>query len=107
MLERISNAAERLATNVSESRRGFLAQLGRTAIGAAAAVGGLLATTTQVQAAQPGFCMVTRFLQGHWYSGFCACGCTVQRNSGCAGPAGGAVGNGCGRIVGPRSCTCT
>jgi hypothetical protein len=43
MFEKISRAAERTASSVSLSRRGFLGRLGRTALVAAGVVGGLLA----------------------------------------------------------------
>jgi hypothetical protein len=52
MLEKITNAAERLATGVAESRRGFFARLGKLALGAAGAVVGLLALPTAAQAGQ-------------------------------------------------------
>jgi hypothetical protein len=39
MFENIGNAAERLATNVSESRRGFLGRLGKAALGVAGVLG--------------------------------------------------------------------
>jgi hypothetical protein len=42
MFEKIGNAAEKLATNVSESRRGFLVRLGQMALCAAGVMGGLL-----------------------------------------------------------------
>jgi hypothetical protein len=50
MFEKISNAAEKLATNVSESRRGFLGRMGQAALGVAGVVGGLLALSTEAQA---------------------------------------------------------
>jgi hypothetical protein len=50
VFEKIGNAAERLATNVSESRRGFLARLGQAALGVAGVVGGLLALPTEAHA---------------------------------------------------------
>jgi hypothetical protein len=46
MFEEIGNAAEKLATKVSESRRGFLRRLGQVALGVAGVVGGLLAQPT-------------------------------------------------------------
>jgi hypothetical protein len=43
MIEKIGRFAESLASNVSASRRGFLGQLGKAALGVAGLVGGLLA----------------------------------------------------------------
>ena len=57
MFDKITNAAERLATNVSESRRGFLGRVGQAALGATGAVVGWLALPTQAQAASHfGYC---------------------------------------------------
>jgi hypothetical protein len=50
MFKKISNAAEKLATNVSESRRGFLVRVGQTALGVASVVSGLLVLPNQAQA---------------------------------------------------------
>jgi hypothetical protein len=52
MLEKLTNAAERLANRVAESRRGFLARFGKAALAAAAAVVGLLALPKEAQAGQ-------------------------------------------------------
>jgi len=41
MLEKIGNLAERLATNVSLSRRGFLSRLGQGALAVGAVLGGI------------------------------------------------------------------
>jgi len=41
MLEKIGNLAERLATNVSQSRRGFLSRLGQGALAVGAVLGGI------------------------------------------------------------------
>jgi hypothetical protein len=61
MFEKISNAAEKLATNVSESRRGFFARVGRIALGVAGVVGGLLAVPTQAHATtRNGYCQALR-----------------------------------------------
>jgi hypothetical protein len=49
MFDRISAAAERLATNVS--RRAFLGRLGQGALGLAALIGGVLAFPGDAQAA--------------------------------------------------------
>jgi|SRR6516225_12063467 hypothetical protein len=43
MFDKITSAAEKLATNVSDSRRGFLVRMGQAALGVAGVVGGLLA----------------------------------------------------------------
>jgi hypothetical protein len=59
MFEKIGNAAERLAANVSESRRGFLGRIGQAAVGVAGVVGGLLVLPSQVQAGNlDGYCEV-------------------------------------------------
>ena len=50
MFEKISRAAEGLATNVSESRRGFFARVGQAALGVAGAVAGLLVFPKEAQA---------------------------------------------------------
>jgi hypothetical protein len=50
MFEKISNAAERLAINVSESRRGFLVRMGQAALGVTGVVTGLLALPSEAQA---------------------------------------------------------
>jgi hypothetical protein len=50
VFEKIGNVAERLATNVSESRRGFLVRVGQLAMGAAGVFAGLLVLPTEVQA---------------------------------------------------------
>ena len=50
MFEKISNAAERLATNVSESRRGFLVRMGQAALGVAGGIGGFLALPKEAHA---------------------------------------------------------
>jgi hypothetical protein len=47
----ISSAAEKLAANVGESRRGFLGHLGKAALGAAGVVGGLLLSPGKARAA--------------------------------------------------------
>jgi hypothetical protein len=44
MFEKIGRAAEKAASGAGTSRRGFLWQLGRAALGAAVAAGGLLAS---------------------------------------------------------------
>jgi hypothetical protein len=50
VFEKISRAAEKLATNVSESRRGFLGRLGKAALGVAGVLGGLLLLPKEAQA---------------------------------------------------------
>jgi hypothetical protein len=54
MFEKVGQAAETLATNVSQSRRGFLGRLGQGALVAAGAVGGLLLTAGDVHADKGG-----------------------------------------------------
>jgi hypothetical protein len=50
MFEKLGRAAERMATSVGESRRGFLGRLGRGALAAAGALGGLLLMPKEAQA---------------------------------------------------------
>jgi hypothetical protein len=50
MFEKIGRLAERAATGVSVSRRGFLGRLGQGALAAAGALGGLLALSNKAQA---------------------------------------------------------
>jgi hypothetical protein len=50
VFEKISGMAERLATDVSESRRGFLARMGQLALGAAGVFAGLLVLPREAQA---------------------------------------------------------
>jgi hypothetical protein len=52
----LTNAAERLATGVADSRRGFLARFGKAALATAAAVVGLLALPKEAQAVPKGKC---------------------------------------------------
>jgi hypothetical protein len=52
MLEKISRLAEKAATNISVSRRGFMGRLGKAAVGAAGVVGGLLALSDRARAGQ-------------------------------------------------------
>jgi hypothetical protein len=106
MFEKFGDAAERLATNVGESRRGFLARIGQAALGVAGVVGGVLAMPAPAHAARSGYCTDTKVFQGYWYNGFCACGRQGQRNSACTGPAPYPHGNGCGLLVGWKTCTC-
>ena len=56
MFENISIAAEKLATNVGESRRGFLGSLGKVALGAAGVLGALLVSPENAAANGPEFC---------------------------------------------------
>ncbi len=80
MFEKISSAAEKLATNVSESRRGFLARMGQAALGVAGVFAGLLALPAEGQAGtRPGMCQI-RFRPGALIgskTGFCVSGCSV------------------------------
>jgi hypothetical protein len=73
MFERISDAAERVATNVS--RRAFLGRLGQGALGLAAILGGVLAFPAQAEAGNS-CCVVSAGLACLYYKnrGNCACG---------------------------------
>jgi hypothetical protein len=50
VFEKISDMAERLATDVSASRRGFLARVGQAALGVAGVYTGLLVLPNEAQA---------------------------------------------------------
>jgi len=50
MFEKVGRAAEKAATSVGTSRRGFLGQLGRAAAVAAVAAGGVLASASRASA---------------------------------------------------------
>ena len=50
MIDKVSDLAERLATNVSLSRRGFFGRLGKGALVAAGVVAGVLALPKHVRA---------------------------------------------------------
>ena len=74
MFEKISSAAERLATNVSASRRGFLARMGQAALGVAGVVAGLLALPTEAQATLVlSLCEVQPTYGGFIMTGYCVC----------------------------------
>jgi hypothetical protein len=88
MFEKISNAAERLATNVSESRRGFLTRLGQAALGVTGVVAGLLVLPSEAQAAQFNYCEI---YPGGTMTGRCVCNnpCRTSSSLGqCHGNAG-------------------
>src|SRR5262245_6364420 len=88
MIERIGNLAERLAANVSQSRRGFLARLGQAALGAAGALGGLLALPGAAQAGpRKGLCeMVSNGGRSYAYTGLCVTHqCAYGYSSACYG----------------------
>jgi hypothetical protein len=70
MFEKISRVAEQAATNAS--RRQFLGRFGRAALGAAAAVGGILAIPDVAQAAK-GVCnqLSDRGCRGRTFGSIC------------------------------------
>jgi hypothetical protein len=107
MFEKIGDLAERLASNVGTSRRGFLARVGQAALGAAGALGGLLALPGAAQARpQHGYCAVGRRLDGGTvYSGYCVSrrDCAAGRSSDCTGYPVGASPL-CGWTVGRKHC---
>ncbi len=76
MFEKVSQAAERVATGLS--RRGFLGRLGRGALGVAAALGGVLALPGQARAAGGRCCCGYNPYRDEYYcyrtSGSCAAG---------------------------------
>jgi hypothetical protein len=53
MFEKLGEKAEKLAANVSESRRGFLSGLGKVALGAVGIVAGVLPATVQADHGPP------------------------------------------------------
>jgi hypothetical protein len=87
MNEKIGNLAERLATNVSQSRRGFLAHVGQAALGVAGVLGGLLALPGAAQAeARQGHCVLTWNGQYYITTGYCVTSqCTYGYSSACYG----------------------
>jgi hypothetical protein len=111
MIERISNLAERLATNVSQSRRGFLARVGQAALGVAGALGGLLALPGAARAgagARQGRCAIEQSGTrngGYVYDGICiAANCTFGYSSACYGLTRASNHRRCGAMVG-RKCS--
>lgn len=113
MFEKIGNAAEKLATNVSESRRGFLARLGQVALGVTGVVGGLPAPPAEAQAlGQLTQACEVRVAGGFFLTGRCVCAnpCRWVWNTGQC-PVGSAVGRSfaqlCGFRISPgNSCRC-
>jgi hypothetical protein len=112
MFEKISNAAEKLATNVSESRRGFLVRMGQAALGVTGVVAGLLALPSAAQASGNGFCEVyTSPLGGRFMTGYCVCAnpCRLKWNPlQCHryGPAGGILRLCDDQVTGQHTCQC-
>jgi hypothetical protein len=108
MIEKIGNLAERLATNVSQSRRGFLARVGQAALGAAGVLGGLLALPGSAQAgggSNKGHCAVDGSEHESFYTGVCVTSrCTYGFSSACTGPAAGRKQH-CGGSVGNMQCS--
>jgi hypothetical protein len=75
MFEKVSRAAETLATHVSVSRRGFLGQFGQSALVAAGAVSGLLLLSGDVRAAPHNCCVTGKCPPGKT----CDTGCVCRR----------------------------
>jgi hypothetical protein len=74
VFEKISKAAERLATHVSASRRGFLARVGQAALGVAGVVAGLLVLPREAQATfVASLCEVQPVWGGTIMTGYCVC----------------------------------
>jgi hypothetical protein len=114
MFEKIASAAERLATNVSESRRGFLTRVGRGALGVAGVLAGLLALPGKAQAQTiPDYCQVS--VPGTFYStrplnGYCVCptGCFIRFNPTRCSGSGSGIAHLCATYVSSfRGCFCT
>lgn len=70
MFDRVSDAAERLATSVS--RRAFMGRLGKGALGMAAVLGGTLALAGRAEAGAGHCC---RCIDGSIYKGHCTGWC--------------------------------
>jgi hypothetical protein len=83
MFEKLSRAAEKAAAGVGTSRRGFLGQLGRAALGAAAGVGGLLATAGTAAAAKNILYRCGYRCDGGGSYWFYSCGYCPQPTRGC------------------------
>ncbi len=88
MFDKVSQAAEKLATNVS--RRAFLGRLGQGALGLAAVIAGVVALPSQAQAGQQ-YCVIVIKGYGNitglsfYYNpvnGACPCGGTLFDNKG-------------------------
>jgi hypothetical protein len=74
VFEKIGGAAERLATSVGASRRGFLARVGQAAVGVAGAFAGLLALPTEARAMGIySLCEVQPGYNGGIMTGYCVC----------------------------------
>lgn len=72
MFDRISYAAEKLATNVSESRRGFLMQAGQAALSVTGALVGMLALSAEAKAGtRHGYCAAAMTRGGAFHTGYC------------------------------------
>jgi hypothetical protein len=88
MFEPINRAADMVAANISLSRRGFIDRIGRAAMAAAGAIGGLLALPGQSQAGvHRGFCQVVgggRIRAPFYYSGICVESGTCSQAVACA-----------------------
>ncbi len=80
MLDRLNDAAERLATNVS--RRHFLGSLGRWAAATALAMAGVLSTTGTARAGKPVTCCLYYFGQ---FPPFCCGAVCVPLGASCPG----------------------
>jgi hypothetical protein len=74
VFEKISRAAEKLATSVGESRRGFLARVGRAALGVAGVFVGLLGLPREAHAILViSACEVVPTYGGGFMTGTCVC----------------------------------
>jgi hypothetical protein len=104
MFDKVSQAAEKLATNVS--RRDFLGRLGQGALAIAGTMGAILAFPERVQAGQySGHCRVIEAEGGYAYNGQCLdCRGHVGTSSVCVG---GVIrpGECLGLLIGDKPCT--
>jgi hypothetical protein len=72
MFEKIGVEAEKLATNVSESRRGFVIRIGQAALGVAGVLGGLFGLPSEARAIAGNYCeVVFRYPNGFVTTGYC------------------------------------
>ena len=83
MIDKVSDLAERLATNVSLSRRGFFGRLGKGALVAAGVVAGVLAFPKQARAGGSFTTCMHGCCQGSCGAGDKKCSCSTSAYTTC------------------------
>ena len=83
MFEKIGRLAESAATNVSLSRRGFVAQLGKSALGAAGVLAVLLGSASRARAGNHDFYSCTYANKGGKKCNYVYCAGTYYFCGGC------------------------